>query len=87
MHSQDILPLWFEDSRGQWRKIAECHYWEVEVYIRDFIAKCNENKPADRQFVSYYTRAWQEPYNDMWNYDVGSHTEFFHWGIKNEIST
>lgn len=81
-----ICPLWFENCYGEWRQIAECEKNQVHLYIKEFIDKCNANKPENKKFISYYTRAWQEP-NGMWNYDVGSHTEFFHWGIKNEIFT
>ena len=80
------LPLWFENSYGEWRKIAECSYKDVGREIQKFIADCNSRKPVGtKPFVSYYTRSWQTPHNDMWNYDVGSHTEFFHWGVKAEI--
>ena len=34
----------------------------------------------ERKFVIYYTRVWNEPYNNvmMTKFDVGSHTEFFY---------
>ena len=45
--------------------------------VRNFIDQCNENKPADKRFVSYYKRIWEE--DGMTKIDVGSHTEFFYW--------
>lgn len=73
------MNLYFENSYGEERVIANCvSEQEVIKAIHAFIAKCNENKPKDRQFKSYYIRTWES--NGRKHYDVGSHTEFFHWG-------
>ena len=73
------MTLYFENSYGQWRPIAECAE-KVDVYIaiKQFIAEQNKNKPADKQFKIYYWRTWNS--DGYMHYDVGSHTEFFHWG-------
>lgn len=75
------MTLWFENSQGIKRQICDCATWyDVCRSIDEFIAQCNEHKPADRQFKSYYTRIWQE--DGMTKIDVGSHTEFFYWEGK-----
>lgn len=74
------MTLWFENSNGEWRPIAECaEKIDASIAIRQFINKCNENKPEDEKFVSYYTRRWES--DGFIHYDVGSHTEFFHLQI------
>ena len=51
------MTLWFENNNGEWRPIAECAK-EIDAItaIHQFIDKCNENKPEDEKFISYYTR-------------------------------
>ena len=72
------MTLWFENSQGIKRQICDCTTWtEVCDSIDEFIDQCNENKPADKRFVSYYKRVWKE--DGMTKIDVGSHTEFFYW--------
>lgn len=63
------MKLYFENSRGQRRIIAEPQT-EDEVWdeIRNF---CN-----DRNFVIPYVRSWQDPDGLKW-YDVSSHSEYF----------
>ena len=75
------MTLWFENSFGDRREIAQCDNW-VEVYanIRKFIDKCNEAKRSGKPFEWYYTRVWEE--DGMTKIDVGSHSEFFYWEGK-----
>ena len=74
------MKLWFENSWGNERVIAEnCNSWvAVNKEIDKFIDNCNKDKPTDQQFHRYYTRCWQIPDGRM-KFDVGSHTEFFIW--------
>ena len=74
--------LWFENSQGIRRQIADCDTWnDVSYCIKKFIEQANENKPAGApRFKSYYTRVWEE--DGMTTIDVGSHTEFFYWEGK-----
>lgn len=66
------MNLYFENTFGDWRKIASCTTEkEVHLTIKKFLHSHN--------FKSYYTRTWD---SDGWrHYDVGSHTEFFHWQV------
>ena len=74
------MKLWFENSFGEERVIADCQT-EQEVFqeINKFIDQCNERNKARgvKLFEHYYTRIWYS--NGRTHYDVGSHTEFFHW--------
>ena len=71
------MKLYFENSNGISRQIAECNdEKEVSKAIYAFIDTCNKNKPKDKKFKSYYTRCWTE--NGKTWYDVGSHSEFFY---------
>ena len=73
-----MAKLWFQNSEGQEREITDCANWtEVNDAINDFIDTCNENKPADQRFISYYRRTWQE--GGRTKIDVGSWSEFFYW--------
>ena len=78
-----MAKLWFQNSNGEERIIADCANW-TEVYdaINNFIDSCNENKPADKRFLSYYIRSWME--NGRTKIDVGSWSEFFFW--EGEVS-
>lgn len=63
------MKLYFENSRGEKRLIAEPQTeQEAMKVIKEF---CDE-----RDFKIYYTRAWKTP-DGYKKYDVGSHTEFF----------
>jgi len=77
-----IKSLYFENSFGEWKEIAKCTKNDVGKHINEFIDMCNKDKPKDKQFKSYYTRTWKD--GGFIHYDVGSHTEFFHWGNKKE---
>lgn len=70
------MKLYFENSYSERRLIAEpkCET-EVIQEIYKFIDKCNENKPEDKKFHSYYTRIWEE--EGFTVYDVGSWSERF----------
>lgn len=64
------MTLYFENSRGQRRIIAEP---ETEEEAMKEIYKFCE----DRNFHIYYVRTWQTP-DGAKTYDVGSHVEFFY---------
>lgn len=67
------MTLYFENSHGVWRPIADCaNKIEVGIAIKRFLDEHN--------YKSYYTRTWDE---DGWrHYDVGSWSEFFHYQIS-----
>jgi hypothetical protein len=64
------MKLYFENSRGQRRVIAEPHS-EEEAW-KEIHRFCE-----DRKFKIYYVRECQTP-DGARCYDVGSHTEFFY---------
>ena len=67
--------LYFINARGEYQLLYDdVKESEVFILIRDFLDKHN--------FKSYYTRTWDT--DEGRKYDVGSHTEFFLWGFKNE---
>lgn len=64
------MKLYFENSHGQRRLIAEPRYQdEVWKEIHKFC--------EDRNFKIYYIRTNRTP-DGLEEYDVGSHTEFFY---------
>lgn len=63
------MKLYFENSRGKRRVIAEPQ--TEEGAWKAIHAFCEE-----RNFTVYYVRTWGDPDGLKW-YDVGSHTEFF----------
>ena len=63
------MKLYFENSRGERRIIAEP---ETEEDAMKEIHKFCE----DRNFKIYYVRKWIDDDGLKW-YDVGSHSEFF----------
>lgn len=72
------MKLYFENSYGERRLIAQPReQTEVGLEIRRFIDKCNEGKPEDKKFRSYYCRTWKDE-DGLTIYDVGSHSEFFY---------
>ena len=80
------MKLWFEDSNGDWRIIKDCQNSEdVYVAINDFIKRCNKNKPPRQRFKVPYLRYWDDQDGMYRHFDVGSHTEFFHLQLKEEI--
>lgn len=71
------MKLYFENSYGERRLIAQPReQTEVGLEIRRFIDKCNEGKPEDKKFRSYYCRTWKDE-NGLMVYDVGSWSERF----------
>ena len=75
--------LWFENSNGEERLIAAVETWKDVWYcIDEFIKQCNEHKPADKQFKSYYRRTWRE--GNRMAIDVGSWSEFFYTDLPYE---
>lgn len=72
------MKLYFENSYGERRLIAEvAKQTDVGWEITKFIDKCNEGRPEDKKFKSYYCRYWEEK-NGLIKYDVGSWNEFFY---------
>lgn len=67
--------LYFINSRGDYRLLVQdiCKN-EAFTYINKFLEEHN--------YKSYYTRTWKTSEGVM--FDVGSHTEFFLWGGKND---
>ena len=64
------MKLYFENSRGERRIIAEPKTEEeADKEIHKFC--------SDRNFKIYYIRNWRDD-NGLKVYDVGSHTEFFY---------
>lgn len=63
------MKLYFENSRGERRIIAEP---ATEEEANKVIHKFCE----DRNFKIYYVRTWRDKNGLKWH-DVGSHTEFF----------
>ena len=71
--------LWFENSYGEKRVIANCATRRDAINaINAFVRTCNKNKPAgSKPFEIYYMRCWEVD-DGMIKIDVGSHTEFFY---------
>lgn len=75
-----MAKLWFSNSFGKRRVIAECNtFAEVMTEIDKFIADANDKWPNKRPFKRYYTRIWNEDGQSV--FDVGSHTEFFYFDL------
>lgn len=73
--------LWFENRFGDEKLIAQVNSWkDVFECINAFIDQCNENRPEDKKFKSYYTRTWEE--NGRTKIDVGSWNEFFYTDLE-----
>ena len=73
------MTLYFENRRGEWRPIAECAE-KIDVYaaIKQFVEEQNQTRPPEKQFQINYWRVWDS--DGYTHYDIGSWTEFFHWG-------
>jgi hypothetical protein len=68
--------LYFIDSRGEYRLLKEnVNNSEMVMHLINKFLK-------EHNYKSYYTRIWQT--NEGLMYDVGSHTEFFLWGGKDD---
>jgi len=76
-----MAKLWFQNSNGDEREIANCANW-ADVYdaIDNFIDCCNVTKPVNKQFKMYYMRTWEE--DGRTKIDVGSWSEFFYTDLK-----
>ena len=73
-----LCNLYFLDSRGNKRLLATDVDWDSAIKIIDkFI--------DDHNFKSYYKRFWEVSEGTM--VDVGSHVEFFLWGVIKDEST
>ena len=68
----DLRNLYFLDSRGNKRLLGSNMDWETALKMM------NEFMDA-HNFKSYYKRVWEVKEGTM--VDVGSHTEFFLWGV------
>ena len=76
-----MAKVWFQNSNGDEKVIAECANWlGVTNAINNFINSCNVNKPANKQFKMYYMRTWEE--DDRTKIDVGSWSEFFYTDLE-----
>jgi hypothetical protein len=69
------MKLYFENSYGQRRIIAEPH--TEEEAMKEIYKFCE-----DRNFKIYYVRTWTEP-DGLKAYDCGSWSEFFYLDSKN----
>ena len=69
------MKLYFENSKGQRRVIAEP---QTEEEVMKEIYKFCE----DRNFKIYYVRTWTEP-DGLKAYDCGSWSEFFYLDSEN----
>lgn len=69
------MKLYFENSYGQRRIIAEPH--TQEEAMKEIYKFCE-----DRNFKIYYVRTWTEP-DGLKAYDCGSWSEFFYLDSKN----
>lgn len=69
------MKLYFKNSRGQKRVIAE-------PKTRDEAWKEIHKFCEDRNFKIYYVRTWIRP-DGLEEYDVGSHSEFFYLDYEN----
>ena len=68
--------LYFINSRDEYRLLKENVTWsEVFTIIGEFLKEHN--------FTWYYTRTWGNENGTI--LDVGSHTEFFLWGGRDEL--
>lgn len=70
------MNLYFQHSDGSFSIVRKnCPQDEVYAEMRNYIATLNPN------YEIPYVRSWG---NDIqgYTYDVGSHTEFFFWGVK-----
>lgn len=77
------MELYFENSRGDWRLIADCaNKIDVGIAIRAFIDQANAARKDNVKFTVPYVRTWDS--DGYRHYDVGSHTEFFHWHIGSD---
>lgn len=66
----DYMKLYFENSKGERRLIAEVK--RSEDIFKEINKFCE-----DRNFKILYTRMWVNK-DGLMVYDVGSHTEFFY---------
>lgn len=67
--------LYFISSRNEYRLLKRNVTWdECFTLIGEFLKEHN--------FTWYYTRTWSVDEGMM--FDVGSHTEFFLWGGKDD---
>ena len=60
----------FESSNGKFHEIGKPFPDEAVNIVEDFLQAQGFEVP--------YIRIWQEPENNKYMVDVGSHTEFFH---------
>lgn len=69
----EIRNLYFINSRGKYKLLRKnVTESQARMIMNQFLDEHN--------FKSYYTRSWNT--NEGTKYDVGSHTEFFLWGVK-----
>ena len=73
--------LWFQNRNNKRYLIANVEtFKDVFRSINEFIDQCNENRPKEKQFKSYYTRIYTS--EGLTELDVGSWSEFFYTDLK-----
>lgn len=74
------MKLYFKNSRGEMRVIAELDSCETDKDCLEAAGKEIQKFCDEKGFKIYYTRVWNEDYKgqQMTKFDVGSHTEFFY---------
>lgn len=79
------MTLFFRSSHGEMREIAKFDDGLTDKEAINVVHKEIRKFCDKRNFKIYYTRIWNEPYDNvmMTKFDVGSHTEFFY--IDREI--
>ena len=70
------MNLYFEHSNGGLTLVrSDCPQDNVLSEIKSYVKLLNPN------YKIYYIRSWGDDIQG-YTYDVGSHTEFFHWRIS-----
>lgn len=74
------MKLYFKDSHGEMRVIAEFDNGKTDKEYLEAAEKEIKRFCDERNFKIYYTRVWHEDRSGqkMTKFDVGSHTEFFY---------
>lgn len=72
--------LYFNDSHGKMRKVAEIDESKSHKEISDEITLQIKRFCDERKYKIPYTRIWDEDYKGkmLTKFDVGSHSEFFY---------
>lgn len=72
--------LYFEDRFGNWRLVkSDILEEDVALAIKNYVFQISST------YHIHYMRTWEEANGDK-VYDVGSHTEFFHWAVTSPLA-